>query len=422
MTGRDPQQSASHSASHSASQSTAPADKPRGRPLTWAQHRAIEAVERRQPDALNALADRLAAVGRANGLAAVGITTAEPLLQARASIEQRVASGHQADMVFTFTRPEKATTPARLIPDAAAVVVGAWPYYFSSPEETASASGNIGYRGDIARYQWVDHYGDLRRALGVLAAELKANGWRARVLADDNALVDRAAAHRAGIGWFGKNANLLLPGHGSWFVLGSVITNAPLPPAQEPVADGCGTCNRCIPACPTNAIVAPGVIDARRCLAWLVQAPGDIPVEYRVAMGARIYGCDDCQDVCPENRGAVRRSETQLAPPSAVVTADLVEIVCSTDDELLAKFGRWWLPNRNPDVLRRNAVVGLGNIGDPSDGALIAVLQRCEAELAPLGGAPDSDAHITPMVARHAKWAIHRLKEREVPQAPSHLA
>lgn len=251
-----------------------------------------------------------------------------------------------------------------------------------------------------SRYQWVDHYAALRGALRTIAVELKANGWRARVLADDNALVDRAAAHRAGIGWFGKNANILIPGHGSWFVLGSVVTDAPLPAVAQPVADGCGTCNRCIPGCPTDAIVAPGVIDARRCLAWLVQAPGDIPPEFRVAMHDRIYGCDDCQDVCPENRLAERRSAPPDAPPDAVPVADLWWLATADDAAILARFGRWWLPDRNPDILRRNAVVALGNVGDPADQALVGLLDSLRR--------PPHSA----LLATHAAWAIKRLAAR----------
>ena len=124
------------------------------------------------------------------------------------------------------------------------------------------------------------------------------------MVADDNALVDREAAYRAGLGWYGKNANLLLPGEGSWFVLGSVVTDAPAAPPSRPrrCADGCGTCTRCLDGCPTGAIVAPGVVDARRCLAWLLQVEGAFPREHRVALGDRLYGCDDCQEVCPPNR------------------------------------------------------------------------------------------------------------------------
>ena len=129
----------------------------------------------------------------------------------------------------------------------------------------------------VARYAQRDHYKLLGDGLRAVAAGLKAAGWKARVVVDDNALVDREAAHRAGLGWFGKSANILLPGRGSWFVLGSVVTDAPLDASNGPVDDGCGSCRRCIDSCPTGAIVAPGVVDARRCLAWLVQSPGVFP-------------------------------------------------------------------------------------------------------------------------------------------------
>src|SRR5439155_14350310 len=124
--------------------------------------------------------------------------------------------------------------------------------------------------GRVVGYSWRDEYEPLRAALGSVAERLVEDGFRARVLADDNALVDREAAYRAGLGWYGKNTNLLLPGRGSWFVLGSVVTDAVLPIAV-PIADGCGSCTRCLPACPTGALVAPGVLDARRCLAHLLQ-------------------------------------------------------------------------------------------------------------------------------------------------------
>ena len=141
--------------------------------------------------------------------------------------------------------------------------------------------------------------------LWAVARRLKLDGWRAVVFADDNSLVDREAAYRAGLGWYGKNANVLLPGLGSWFVLGAVVTDAPLAPATAPVEDGCGPCRRCLDGCPTDAIVAPGVVDARRCLAWLVQQPGSFPVEYRQALGPHLW-LRRLPEVCPPNRRAER--------------------------------------------------------------------------------------------------------------------
>src|SRR4051812_12492912 len=251
---------------------------------------------------LSALADAVRNAGRRSGLDAIGIAPADPFHDARAVLESRKAQGLHGGMHFTYGDPARSTDPGRALPGAAALVVGARSYLHAEP----SAPEGAGPVGRVARYSWHDHYVGLRAALTEVATVLDSSGWRTRVLADDNALVDREAAFRAGLGWYGKNANMLLPGAGSWFVLGAVVTDAPLPHAEQPVADGCVSCTRCLPACPTGAIVAPGVIDARRCLAWLLEAPGSFPIEHRRALGDRIYGCDECQEVCPPNRTVAR--------------------------------------------------------------------------------------------------------------------
>ena len=218
------------------------------------------------------------------------------------------------------------------------------------------------------------------------------------MVCDDNALVDRAAAVRAGLGWYGKNALVLLPGRGSWFVLGSVVTDAPLladGPPLEP-AGGCGSCVRCLSACPTGAIVAPGVIDARRCLAWLLEAPGSFPSEYRAALGNRLYGCDECQSSCPVNRRAERGSPPPPPSPDDEGTVDVVAMLAMTDDELLTRFGRWYVPRRRARFLRRNALVVLGNVGDGGSPPVVAALERALA---------DAD----PLVRSHAVWAAAQL-------------
>jgi len=338
------------------------------------------------------LVEELEAIGRAAGLDAVGVTSAEPFEGTRRILEERKAAGISADMQFTYRNPARSTDPGRALPGARSLVVGARRYRLADPPPPAAAAGAV------ARYARADHYGALRGSLDVVADHLRSRGWRARVVCDDNALVDREAAYRAGVGWYGKNANLLLPGQGSWFVLGSVITDALLDHAPAPVADGCGTCTRCIDACPTGAIVAPGVVDARRCLAWLVQASGSFPVEHRAALGDRIYGCDDCQEVCPPNRAADRRALPDAAPGDEA-WVPLVELLESGDDELLARHGRWYIAGRDPRWLRRNALVALGNVGDPADATVTAVLERyaaCDDEL----------------LAEHAVWARTRVRSR----------
>jgi epoxyqueuosine reductase len=256
-------------------------------------------------------------------------------------------------------------------------------------------------------YSWTDHYRPLRVALGAVADHLAACGWRARVVADDNALVDRAAAVRAGLGWYGKNTNVLLPDAGSWFVLGSVITDAPLAePAHAPVpaTDGCGSCQHCLAACPTGALVGPGELDARRCLAWLLQAPGVFPAEYRAALGDRLYGCDDCQTSCPVNRLATRRHPAGPAEPSAQPAVDVIALLNASDAEILAEVGRWYIPGRQPRYVRRNALIVLGNTADPADPDVAATLRRALA---------DSD----PIVRAHAVWAAARLGRPDLLEA-----
>lgn len=342
---------------------------------------------------LDGLAGEVAAAGRRAGLDAVGVAPAEAFAGTRRALEERKAAGLHAGMHFTYGDPAGATDPGRALAGARALVVGARSYRRAEPERPPAEAGPV---GRVARYSWDDPYEPLRRALGATAAALEAAGWRARVVADDNALVDREAAYRAGLGWYGKNANLLLPGRGSWFVLGSVVTDAPLPPSPGPVADGCGPCARCLPACPTGALVAPGLLDARRCLAWLLEAPGSFPVEFREALGDRVYGCDDCQAVCPENRAAERAAPAPPARSGDEAWVPLVEMLEADDAALMARFGRWYVPRRQPRYLRRNALVALGNAGDARSPRVLDALRSALA----------SDDE---MVREHAAWAAARL-------------
>jgi epoxyqueuosine reductase len=343
------------------------------------------------------LADEVRRIGREAGLDAVGIASAEPFERARRVLDERKAAGLHGGMQFTYRNPARATDPARSLPGARSLVVGARSYRRRPPARPTSG----GPWGEVAAYSWRDHYEPLRVALRALADRLEQEGWRSTVLVDDNALVDREAAYRAGIGWFGKNANVLVPGLGSWFVLGSVITDAPLPVDDAPVDDGCGTCTKCLPACPTGALVAPGVLDARRCLAWLLEAPGSFPVEFREALGGRVYGCDDCQEVCPPNRAAERRSPPPPAEADAEPWVSLVELLDADDATLLGRFARWYVPHAEARYLRRNALVALGNVGDGADSEVERVLRTALV---------DSD----PLVVEHASWAAARLGRHDL--------
>ncbi|MEL7158031.1 MAG: tRNA epoxyqueuosine(34) reductase QueG [Actinomycetota bacterium] len=314
--------------------------------------------------------DELRPLGLAAGLSTVGVTSAEPLEPARSVLPRRRSAGLAADMQFTYRNPDRSTDPTRHVPGARSLVVATLDYRTALPDRPG------GLQARVARYAWSDHYERLRQGLEAMADELRRRGHRARVVADSNALVDRNAAWRAGLGWYGKNTNLLVPDAGSWYVLGAIVTDALVEGGQDPQPDGCGSCRACIDDCPTEAIVAPGVLDARRCIAWLVQSAEPIPRAYRAAVGDRLYGCDICQEVCPPNRMADRRDGTDRPPADGDAWVEVAWVLEADDEALLDRYGRWYLADRDPDVLRRTALVILGNIGSAQDPTVVRLLER----------------------------------------------
>jgi epoxyqueuosine reductase len=345
------------------------------------------------------LADELRDLAAEAGIDAIGFSPADPFTSTRHDLESRKAAGLHGGMHFTYGDPARSTDPKASLDGAQTLVVAARSYRRAEPSRPSPGAAQPQQRravGRVARYSWRDEYAPLRRALDTLAAHLQRAGYRTRVLVDDNALVDREAAYRAGLGWYGKNANFLLPGLGSWFVLGSIVTDAPLPTNDRPQPDGCGGCTRCLPACPTGALIAPGLLDARRCLAWLLEAPGSFPVEFREALGGRVYGCDDCQEACPPNKALDRRDPPPPSAPEDEPTLDLVALLDLPDDELLQRFERWYVPRRQARYLRRNALVALGNVGDPHDPDVQRVVATAQAS---------ADA----IVREHADWAAAHL-------------
>ena len=290
-------------------------------------------------------ADLLIDIGRRAGLRAVGVCRAEPFAEAARVLRRRKREGLHGGMQFTYRNPERSTDPERVLPGAASLVVGALDFWREEPERPTDG---LPY-GRVASYARTDHYSVLRTALESVAEPLRAAGNRAVVVADQNHLVDRAAAHRAGIGWWGKSSNILVPGAGSMVVLGAVVTDAELCEIDpDPMPDGCGSCRQCLDGCPTGAIIAPGTVDARRCLAWLVQTSGVFDPDFRVALGDRIYGCDDCADVCPPNRVRIRiesrRAERRGRTRTESAWVSLIDMLEASDEDLTARFGRWYIP------------------------------------------------------------------------------
>lgn len=342
-----------------------------------------------------ALVDELRAIASAHGITRAGVASAAVMHRARTELHRRRDLGLHDGMQFTYKNPDRSTDPGRAVRDARAVFVGARPYLLDDAAGREIVGDGVAAR--VARYAWTDHYAPLRAGLWAVAGRLRADGWKAVAFADDNSIVDREIAHRAGLGWFGKNANVLIEGAGSFFVLGSVVTDAPLPISERVVADGCGTCRRCIDGCPTGAIVDDGVIDAAKCLAWLLQKPGVFPREFRRALGDRIYGCDECQEVCPPTVRLGMKRAAGEAPPTLPVepSIDALDLLTADDATVLARWGRWYLSDREPRWHRRNALIVLGNSATTGARAM-----------AVLG---DYLAHDDPVLRSHAVWAARML-------------
>ncbi|MCP3976785.1 MAG: tRNA epoxyqueuosine(34) reductase QueG [bacterium] len=325
--------------------------------------------------------DRLRHETLARGCVAVGVASARPFVEARAAAESRKAAGMHAGMHLTFGNPARSADITESFPWARSLVVAGYSYVPIS----GSPGPALPNRGRVARFATEDHYRGLRSALDHVGELLTDVGFEAATVADDNRLIDRAAAVRAGIGWWGKNTMVLAPGQGPWMLLGSVVTDAVLPPT-EPMVRDCGTCSACLPACPTGALVAPGVLDARLCISFLLQSPDAIPELLRPLVGDRIYGCDDCLDACPPGS---RLEATSLPQPRI----DLLALLGLTDDDLLERFAHFYVPRRRAAYLRRNILVALGNSGD--ERAVPAVVSHLHSDNA--------------MVRAHSAWALGQI-------------
>ena len=322
---------------------------------------------------LERLADEL-------GLDVVGAAPAGPYEETERVIGERRARGLFADMKFTMAHPEVSCHPERLLPGARSVVSAALCYYAPAPDVGAG-------EGRLPRYTWSDRYEELREKLGALGRRL---GGEYRVLVDENQHVDREAAARAGVGFYGKNTLLITQRHGSWVVLGTLVTQAALE-ATPPLELDCGSCTLCVDACPTGALDDPGTLDSTRCLSYWTQSPRTIPEQYRAAIGDMVYGCDICQDVCPWNRGVEKRRARESPLPDAEPTVSLVEWLEADEGELIRRYDRLYVPRKDAHYLKRNALVALGNSGGPQHRALIE----------PFLADPD--------LRGYAEWALARL-------------
>ena len=330
---------------------------------------------------------------RALGFDLVRVTTAEPFPTTQQVLEERIAVGLFSGLSwFSLERAAVAGDPRHLMPDAQSIVALGISYLSDGPTDTSRPGAPA---GRIARYAWGQDYHevfrDKLRALHAFVQEQLGRPVGMRALADTARITDRAVAERAGMGWYGKNTNLLTHEFGSWVLLGELLLDMALPP-DAPLRTHCGACTRCLPACPTGALIAPGVLDSDRCISYLtIEHKGPIPRELRPLIGNWIFGCDLCQEVCPVNRHRAPPNHPEFAPrPEVGSSPDLIPLLDLTEAEFRARFRGSPIRRAKWAGLRRNVCVALGNSGDP---AAVPALVRV------LGDDPA-------LVRGHAAWAL----------------
>ena len=300
--------------------------------------------------------------------------------------------GRHGEMTYMQRHGHKRSRPAELVPGTLRVLcvrMNHWPQ-----AAAAEAVLDAPERGYIARYALGrDYHKIIRGRLKKLAQaiESKITSFGYRVFVDSAPVLEKALARKAGLGWVGKHSNLLARNAGSFFLLGEIYTDLPLP-ADAPVSAHCGTCRACLDICPTQAIVAPYEVDARRCISYLtIELKTAIPTEFRRAIGNRIFGCDDCQLVCPWNKYARPSSAAEFAPRHALDDTDLVDLFAWTEAEWSARTAGSALRRAGYAGWLRNIAVALGNA--PSSDAVVTALQ----------GRAD---HASPLVREHVGWAL----------------
>lgn len=312
--------------------------------------------------------------------------------------EQWIGDGHHGDMAWLARATERRTDPSLVLPGARAMIVVAMNYFVDAPAGPDPAVGPAA-RGLVARYAWGDDYHDLMQdRLRQLCTLLAAQGGEQKPYVDTGPVLERDFASDAGLGWNGKSTLQIHPKLGTWFFLGEILTTLPLP-HDRPFGDHCGKCTRCLDACPTSAITAPHHLEARRCLSYLtIEHKGPIPLEFRKALGARIYGCDDCLTACPWNRFAQASQEASFAARAHVGEWPLREFLALDDDSFRALFKGSPIKRLKRPGFLRNVCVALGNIGTADD---LPALRAAAA-----------DPH--PLIAEHAAWAISEIESREL--------
>lgn len=296
------------------------------------------------------------------GIDKIGFASADPF----ETLKQRLIRQQQLGYQSGFEEPdiEKRTNPSLLLPEAKSIIAIALAY--PSKMKNAPRSTKDERRGLFCRASWgKDYHHILRERLHQLEEFLlnKVPEAKVKSMVDTGELADRAVAERAGIGWSGKNCAIITPEFGSYVYLGEMITNIPFPP-DTPIEDQCGTCNKCVEACPTGALVQGGQLDSNKCIAFLTQTKGFLRDEYRTKIGNRLYGCDTCQLVCPENKGKDFHIHLEMEPDPEIAKPKLRPLLAISNREFKEKFGHVAGSWRGKKPIQRNAIIALAHYKD----------------------------------------------------------
>ncbi|CAN5871702.1 tRNA epoxyqueuosine(34) reductase QueG [soil metagenome] len=304
--------------------------------------------------------------------------------------EQWVADGKYGDMAWMAKNTERRTDPRIVLPGAKSMVVFALNYY-----QGEKPSGAL--EGRIARYAWNEDYHDLiEKRLAAINTFLESKGGTQRYYVDTGPVLERDFASESGLGWNGKSTMQIHRSLGTWFFLAEILTTLELQ-TDAPSRDHCGTCTRCMVACPTQAITAPRRMDARKCISYLtIESKSSIPLEYRRAIGDRLYGCDECLVACPWNKFAQVSHEAAFQARESVFNLRLREMLKLTDDTFRTLFAKSPIKRIKRPAFLRNVCVVLGNVGTGEDIPALAEAAQ--------------DPH--PLIAEHAQWAMAEIRER----------
>lgn len=353
------------------------------------------------------------------GIDKIGFASADPFVELKQILLEHRAKGHESG----FEEPdiERRVRPELSLSEPQSIISIAVAY----PSKLADAPRSVpgAYRGDISRSSWGKDYHDvLRDRLARLETFIHERVQDARMqsMVDTGALVDRAVAERAGIGWSGKNCSIITPEFGSWVYLGEMITNIPFPPDVS-ITDQCGECTLCIDACPTGALVGPGQLNAQRCISFITQTKGMVDDEMKLKIGTRLYGCDTCQVVCPKNKGMNWTHQPELQPDPELAKPLLIPLLTMSNREFKERYGEIAASWRGKKPMQRNAIIALGRYKDKSAVPVLCDLLQSDPRpeirgtiawsLSMIGGAEATEAIGQALQREKDETVLHELQK-----------